>query len=416
MLDFLKTLWLQYTHYPLASFFYIYNNEICNFATFAVTVVTFFFPLPSICISSFKRGDAKRHGHPPRRAPCSSFASSFLPRTVFAFIAFLIMSAISLCMSMLIKNYRLIPSVDLYSHNYSSVIEKLEDLSVQYIYDDSQGAHISDKLPSDDSSYRICGISPSSDQLVPVGSTVCVYLTHDQGISSPIKLDLHAEEIYFDSDTAQRTAYKSNHLRLTCPFAGAISFSDSDSYFYWGASPIETTYFSASLLDAETHKIIQCKLGTLGGSVDFWGIPDGAYYYVIEPAYGSTITSSEIFQIDSLLAKYDAPILDAKVISYPTFDYSFPFQVQVRDEQNQPVPDEMFRFRMVCEQNVSAAYNLITDHYSYLCRTAGALLCDSCSFRLYPGFQMEISRKGSNQWYPVVISGNLGIAVIPSAK
>lgn len=427
MLDFLSQFCYTSIDPLFATFVCGWNEFIFLIAGVAASVVSFFFPFPD---DSPPPPSSHNHRVPSayhrRRRTSHLKLRIFLAVSIFL-IAILFSSYVFYCN----QNYSVIPNISFFSDTYSdirkAIIEptrkKSKNIKIIPIYDDAAEEQHLAGTSDDNSSFKVYGVSVPPGTVLHVGETVYLYVTWFPDSSAPIDLD--TEQITFPYSEDSLYSYNTDSVQITCrPLIGTTTcgFSGGQEYTYNQVYSYNKDYpVIVSLVEFYSKKVVQVQIGTIGESLSFSNLVPGTYFYITESENFQSLPSTFLFQLspeaseENSIADFTASLVSE---SFDALTFS-DFKVQVRNLDNVPLSNTDFHYCIASDSEDPNACNWIyhakTDENGFLqFRLSSGVISTSCTFHLISNYYMYLFSSDFSQFYPINVSGDIGIAIVPS--
>ena len=428
MLDFLALFCLHYLDPIFATFIYNWNWFICVACGTVISIVPFIF----MFFDSSKEASTS-DSTTNSKLQHLSFRSCIL----LSFLAITLSIMFSAYVYYCNQNYAEIPNITYYSVDYLSAIgsidattqQKARNFTIKPIFDASAEAKISEGTSDTASSnnFKVYGISVPPKTVLNVNSTIYLYVTWSS--NSQIVPISDSDAPSYTGRNALYRAY-TNSVQITCnPIIGTrtSNFSDGSSsvtellYFYPQNEPL-----TVLLVDAASQKTVQAYVCNLGEEINFSNLPYSTYYYVILSDHFQPYVSDFLFELTSdSSAEYASASFRSDLImnNYDSMIFS-DFRVQVRNYEGSSVPGASFYY---CIASDAEDARQSPNSYSAITNEVGLLLDSyditqsfntiiTCDFHLVNGFSIYLLCPDNSESYPVIVSGDIGIATVPSIE
>ena len=147
----------------------------------------------------------------------------------------------------------------------------------------------------------------------------------------------------------------------------------------------------------------------------------GTYFYLTESKNFQSRPSTFLFQLspetseENSSVDFSAPLVSE---SFDTLAFS-DFKVQVRNLDNVPLSNTDFRYCIASDSEDPNAcdrvYHAKTDENGFLQLYSDSdVISTSCTFHLINNYYMYLFSSDFSQFYPINVSGDIGIAIVPS--
>lgn len=428
MLDFLSQFCYTFIDPLFATFVCGWNEFIFLIAGVAASVVSFFFPFPDDSPPPTSSHNPRVPSAYHRRRRTSHLKLRIFLAVSISLIAILFSSYVFYCN----QNYSVIPNISFFSDSYSdirkAIIEptrkKSKNIKITPIYDTAAEEQHLAGSSDDNSSFKVCGVSVPPGTVLHVGETVYLYVTWFPDSSTPVDSDTE-QVVAFPYSEDSLYSYNTDSVQIACcPLIGTTtcSFSDGQEITYNQVYSYDKDYpVIVSLVEFYSKKVVQVRIGTIGESLSFSNLVPGTYFYLTESKNFQSLPSTFLFQLSSEASEENSSVnFSAPLVSdsFDTLAFS-DFKVQVRNLDNVPLSNTDFHYCIASDSEDPNAcdrvYHAKTDENGFLqFYPSSDVISISCIFHLINNYHVYLFSSDFSQFYPINVSGDIGIAIVPS--